>query len=132
MKLHDWPSRFATFIAARTNLPFAWGANDCCSFAGDCVQALTGVDAAAQLRGHSSAKQAYRAVKRHGGIAGIATVALGPALPAAFAQVGDVVLARAGKRDMLAVCNGGTAFAPGPLGLVSVSMADATLCWRAA
>lgn len=132
MKYHDWPTRFEAFTLARRSMPFAWGANDCCSFAGDCVQALTGVDAAATLRGHATAKQAYRALQQHGGVAGIATAAWGQPIPAAFAQVGDVVLTKAGKRDMLAVCNGGTALAPGAHGLVSVSMADATLCWRAA
>lgn len=112
-------------------MPFAWGANDCCTFAADCVQAITGSDCAESLRGHTTAKQAYRALQKHGGVIGIATAALGQPVPAAFAQVGDVVLSKAGKRDMLAICNGGTCLAPSANGLAHLDMASATLCWRA-
>lgn len=128
MKLQDWSIRFDALIRARLTMPFEWGANDCCTFAADCVQAMTGSDCAASLRGHSTAKQSYRALKTHGGVIGIATAALGQPMPAAFAQVGDVVLSKAGKRDMLAICNGTTALAPSASGLVSVALGD--LCWR--
>lgn len=35
---------------ARRSVPFAWGSNDCRLFAADAVQAMTGVDHAAELR----------------------------------------------------------------------------------
>lgn len=132
-KLHDWQVRFETFIASRTATPFTWGKNDCAIFAADCVCALTGRDVALPaFRRHATERQAARLLKRHGGVAGIATAALGQPVPASGAQVGDVVLAKAGSRDMLAICNGATCIAPGPRGLAVLPMAQASLCWRLA
>jgi hypothetical protein len=132
-RLPDWQLRLADLIAKRQTMPFAWGQNDCALFAADCVQAITGQDPApAGLRRHRTAKQACRQLVRHGGLASIASSALGQPRPAAFAQVGDVVLAAAGKRPMLAVCNGCTAMAPGPVGLVQVPIDPQAQCWRVA
>ena len=130
-KLQDWQVRFEAFIKARRALPFAWGSNDCAIFAADCVQAITGQDPApAGLRSHATEKQAARSLERHGGLVGIATAALGEPVPISQACVGDVVLCKSGKRDMLAICNGSTALAPSAQGLVSVGMDDASMCWR--
>lgn len=130
-KLHNWQIYYEAFVLSRMGEPFAWGANDCATFAADCVRALTGVDPAAKgLREHTTELQAARALKAHGGLIGIATAALGPPLPALQAQVGDVVLTKAGERDMLAICNGATCIAPGPHGLVHLGMDTATACWR--
>lgn len=132
-RLPDWPLRLERFIASRARAPFAWGKNDCALFAADCVQAITGQDPApAGLRGHTTAKQAYRALHRHHGLAAIATGSLGEPVPANCATVGDVVLLQVQGRDALAVCNGTTALMPSPYGVASVSMATATHCWRLA
>ena len=129
----DWPLHLERFIAQRFAMPFAWGTNDCAIFAADCVQALTGQDPApASLRRHATAKQAYRAIARHGGLAAIATSSLGEPVPVRMACVGDVVLVQAGKRDALAICNGTTAMMPSARGLVSVGLATATCAWRVA
>jgi hypothetical protein len=132
-KLQDWQVRFEQFIAARTTAPFSWGANDCAIFAADCTHAITGVDVALpDLRRHKTELQAARVLKRHGGVVGIATAALGQPVPACGAGVGDVVLAKAGKRDMLAICNGSTCMAPGPSGLSFLPMPPDSVCWRIA
>lgn len=113
----------------RWSAPFRWGVNDCATFAADCVIALTGTDPAPpDLRGHFTARQAYRALKRHGDLRTVATAALGEPRPAMLAQIGDIVLTKAGTRDMLAVCNGRQALAPSAAGLVSVPLGD--WCWR--
>lgn len=132
MRLHDWQIRLESFIRARRSMPFAWGTNDCCTFAADSVQAITGEDKAATLRGHTTAKQAYRTIQRNGDMAGLATTAWGKPIPAAFSQIGDVVLIKIGKRDALAICNGSTCMAPSAGGLAHLDMAAASLCWRAA
>ena len=132
-KLPDWQLRFEAFVAARQATPFAWGSNDCATFAADCVQALTGIDPAPKgLREHRTDLQAARTLQQHGGLVGIATAALGAPVSALQAQVGDVVLSKAGVRDMLAICNGATCIAPGPVGLVHLGMSTASLCWRVA
>ena len=132
-KLQDWQLRFEAFIKERQTMPFKWGVNDCAVFAADCVQALTGVDVALpELRTHTSELQAARLLKKHGGVQGIATAAMGQSVNVLQANVGDVVLTESEGRDMLAICNGGTCIAPGPLGLVHLGMDSARLCWRVA
>ncbi len=130
-KLQDWQIRFEGFIAQRSAKPFTWGTNDCAVFAADCVQALTGVDVAQpSLRKHKTELQAARLLKRHGGVVGIATAALGQPVPAMQAQVGDVVLAKSNGRDMLAICNGATCMAPSGTGLAVLAMPVDSVCWR--
>ena len=132
-RTQDWQLRLAQFLAARRTTPFAWGHNDCATFAADCVLAITGTDPAPPaLRNHRTAKQALRALRRHGGLVGIATAALGPPVPPAQANVGDVLLLKSGHHDALAICNGVTAMAPSAHGLVSVGLHSARHCWRVA
>jgi len=115
----------------RARTPFAWGTNDCAIFASDFVMAITGTDPApADLRLHRTAKEAHRAIQSHGGLASIATNAVGEPVSVSFAGVGDVVLLKAGKRDALAICNGSTALMPSAIGILSVSLDTATLCWK--
>ncbi len=47
----DWEMRLHEFIESRKGSAFAWGSNDCCLFAADAVEAMTGVDLAANFRG---------------------------------------------------------------------------------
>ena len=43
-RLDDWPARLHAYIRARHDMPFAWGSQDCCTFAiSGGVEALTGV-----------------------------------------------------------------------------------------
>lgn len=128
-RLPTWPTRLEALLAQRQTQPFAWGLNDCCTFAADCVQAITGQDPApAALRHHRTQKQAARALKRHGGMVGMAVAALGQPVPSSQACVGDVVLCTSANRPMLAICNGTTALAPSSTGLVTVPLG--ALCWR--
>lgn len=129
----DWPLRLEHFFAVRAAMPFVWGRNDCATFAADCVQALTNQDPApAGLRKHSTAKQAYRAIQRHGGLVAIATAAMGAPVPVCTAAVGDVLLVRSQGREALAICNGSTALMPSAQGLVSVGVDTASHAWRLA
>lgn len=50
----NWQRLFHDFIEARSDAPFAWGVNDCCTFAADAVLAMTGADLAAEYRGQYS------------------------------------------------------------------------------
>lgn len=129
-RLHDWQLRLEAFARARTEAPFAWGSNDCALFAADAVHALTGERLCEELRGYDSARQAIRILLEQGGVQGLATKALGGPIPVAMAAVGDVVTVRTGKREAMAICNGGTAIAAGPEGMVAVPMAFATAAWR--
>jgi hypothetical protein len=130
-RLHDWQLRYAAFARERAAMPFAWGANDCCLFAADAVLALTGTDPAEQLRGtYSAALGAARVLEEHGGVAALATAALGPTLPPALAGVGDVVLIETGGREALAICNGTSVIGAGERGTVSYGIGAAKSAWR--
>ena len=131
MRLQDWQLRFAAFIRARTAVPFAWGRNDCCLFAADALQAITGRDFAAGVRGaYQDARGAAALVRERGGLAEIATAALGPSVPPLMAMVGDVVLVENEGREVLAICNGTSAIAPAEAGLAVIGMDAARACWK--
>lgn len=130
MRTRNWQAALSAFVAARRSEPFAWGSNDCCLFAADAVQAMTGIDHAAELRGYGSARDAVRVVESGGGLARIASRALGEPVAPAFAAVGDVVLIENEGRDLLALCNGTTALAPGELGMVVLGMDAAKAAWK--
>lgn len=130
-RLPDWQSRLAELIAARRAAPFAWGKNDCCTFACDCVRAMTGHDPARGLRGHRTAKDAAAALRDNGGLRALANARLGAAIAPAEAQVGDIGLATVEGRPALVVCGGSAWTGPGKEGLVSVPMSSVMRAWRA-
>ena len=127
----DWQTRFAACLAQRWARPFAWGQQDCALFAADGVQACTGVDPAADLRGqYDSALTAMRVLEAHGGLVGLAGARLGAPIHPALAQPGDIGLVINDDRECLAVCSGPMWLAPGASGLVPMPAASAFRAWR--
>jgi hypothetical protein len=131
-RLPDWNMRLDALARSRLMVPFAWGTNDCFAFAADAVQALTGVDELAGLRGpHRTWKAAYRRHARTpGGALGvIAATRLLPVDPR-LAQRGDLVRIAQPFFDLLAICNGDCAIAPGLQGLEATPLDGAISAWR--
>jgi hypothetical protein len=129
----DWPERLAAFIEGRRLVPFAWGSNDCCCFAADAVQALTGVDLAAAFRGtYDTEFGAARALLDHGSVLALATAMLGePRELPKLAQRGDVVWYAQDDRQMLGIVVGnGEWCGPGEQGLAFNPMDDVAVVWR--
>ena len=130
-RLPDWQTRLECLCADRMAAPFVWGQQDCCLWAADAVQALTGQDPAAHLRGqYDTAEGAARLLRELGGVRAVATTALGPAVPVLRAAVGDVVLIHNAGRDLLGVCIGTAVLAPGPAGLGAVPLMSAQAAWK--
>jgi hypothetical protein len=135
-RLPDWQARWAALCADRQDTPFTWGVHDCCMWAADAVQALQGWDPAQEWRGtYATALGAARLLADHGGVQGFATAALGVPVAPLWATVGDVVLieqpeAPEGQRHLLALCNGASALAAGPHGLLAFGMGAATAAWK--
>lgn len=131
MRLTDWTRRLSALMLEREPLPFAWGANDCASFAADAVQAQRGEDALAELRGPRRTALAARRQERDiGGIpAAIARAGLAE-VPPALAQRGDLLWLEQGGEHVLAVCWGEFAAAPGPEGLAFAPAGRAVRAWR--
>lgn len=96
----NWPQLFHEFIDSRKSLPFDWGSNDCALFVADSVNAMTGHDLGACLRGQYSSlagavvKMAEITGRPRATVEDIAEhLAPGPERKSAlFAQRGDIVL----------------------------------------
>lgn len=130
-RLRDWQLRYAVLVRARMSAPMVWGQHDCCLWAADCVQAITGVDPAQQLRGlYSTERDARRLMAQLGGMAAIATAALGKPVFACMASVGDIVLVTQAQQTLLAVCNGGTLLVVGQDGLQTQFMPLQCKAWK--
>lgn len=130
MRRYDWQIQFAEFVRERLSMPFAWGSNDCCTFAASAIEAITGINPMADVTPYDSEMAAARLILRAGDLQALASQFLGAPLPPLMAAVGDVVLVMNAGRELLAVCNGGTALAPGALGIEVVGMESAVAAWR--
>lgn len=103
-RLPDWFTRLGGLVSSRLDEPFTWGERDCCLWAADAVQAVTGVDQAADLRGtYSTAYGAARVLAQTGGLAALCTQRLGPEVAPVAAQVGDIGLVDEGASGALVV-----------------------------
>jgi hypothetical protein len=121
-------------IYAKHATPFTWGEHDCCAFAAGVVLELTGVDHFKPFAGtYSTARQASKVLKKHGGVSGIATYALGKKIAPLTAGRGDIVLVNTPEHgDTLAVCIGEKCAAPGVDTLQYLPMSTAISAWGVA
>lgn len=133
-RFEDWPSRLFGFVESRRAEPFAWGSQDCCLFAADAVQAITGVDPAASLRGYTSKAEAVELIAKYGTLEDLVSgkcremnfVEVAPKL----AQRGDLVVFENAGNPALGVCLGAHAAFPGKDGLVFHPLAECRRAWR--
>jgi hypothetical protein len=138
MRLDNWSGLQAAFIEQRRNMPIIWGQNDCVLLALDQVLAISGVDAAADIRGkYNTALGAARRMKSLYGSANLSVAASAVAarwggqeiLPAACSR-GDLVLHNSPDGPALGVCVGRQFISPGKIGLVWLSIKNAVRGWR--
>lgn len=130
MRVRDWQDRFSAYVRERAAVPFAWGTNDCCTFAAGAVEALTGANPMAGVEPYSSEMAAARLILRAGDLRALASQFLGAPVPPLMAAVGDVVLLVNEGRELLGVCNGINALAPSPEGVVALEMSAALSAWK--
>lgn len=138
---HHLTDHLPAFITVRLNEPFSWGANDCAMFAADAIEAMTGVDVAAEFRGKYSTKLgAFKAIKK---IVGGSTVADAAVYCAEkhglreyqyplMAKRGDLAIVRNDVGEEIAgivALNGRHVWVPGNSGLVSLSIMDVIRSW---
>lgn len=130
-RLADWEDRLASLIAQRIDQPFVWGVNDCALFAADCIEAMTGVDLAPDLRGQwQDQRQALRVIAGLGGLAAaVEVLGLVESSPL-FAQRGDLVLHRRDGSDALAICLGSNLAGPSESGLLFFGLESGGRAWR--
>jgi len=129
----DWPQRLANFVQSRATTPFAWGQNDCCSFAADAVLMMTGSDPMRLLRGrYSTERGAMRLMKKAGGLGPLVSRYMGaPIESPVVASRGDVVLVPVSPaRSGLGICVGADVAVVGEHGVLMINMTSALAAWR--
>lgn len=105
-RLPDWRARLFSLVEQKENEPFAYGTNDCSTFGADVVNALTGVDPAAQFRGKYKTKLGgIRAIRKAGYQDQIDFLEKNyTEIAPAFATVGDIGITSNATGDGVALC----------------------------
>lgn len=130
-RLPDWSLRLGALVAGRLDSPFAWGSNDCCLWAADAVEAVTGVDPAAGFRGsYDTALSAARTLQSLGGLVALCEQHLGPEITPAQGQPGDIGLVDEAPMGALVVCLGLHWMGSGTSGLRPVTTEKVSRAWR--
>lgn len=118
MRRENWPASLANYVEERSKMPFAWGKNDCCSFACSWIHILVGFDPSAEFI-YNDAKSALNILKREGGVEEIAIAICEqwgwPECAPVRAQRGDVVLIDTDNGPALGICVGSRCVFPGNL-----------------
>ncbi|MBC2731386.1 hypothetical protein [Thiobacillus sp.] len=131
-RVETWPQVLAEFLAD-ADRPFEWGTWDCGLMAANCVQAMTGVDIAAEFRGrYKTAKGARRVMRGAMGemMTRVAATYGMPEIDIRLAQRGDMVMIETPLGEALGICTGPTVACTGPDGLVFRPMSRALRAWR--
>jgi hypothetical protein len=131
-RYRDWQSRLQTVLNERRMAPFAWGTNDCCTFAADCVLAITGHDPAEGLRAHQTLEEATAVIAENGGVIALADARLGERVRPALAFVGDVGLVDTPNGPGFVICNGETWLGPGAERMHTIPHSEVKMAWRIA
>ena len=106
----------AVFIAARDQMPFEWGANDCVTFCAGALQALTGTDPLSGIPSWKDEKTALRALTKRGGLLEAVSGVL-QRIPVALAHRGDVGAVQGERGPLLVIIEGLTLVGPDADGL---------------
>lgn len=127
MRVADWPERLAALLEERRHAPFAYGTQDCATFAAAAVEAVTG-----ERRWEPPYSTEREALRLMGGdLVGAVGDVLGAAVTPSRARRGDLVVLLADDgRQVLGVCIGERAAAPALDGLVFPPMSQAVAAWR--
>lgn len=100
MRLHNWDRLLAEYVESCRQMPFEWGVHDCCLFPANAAKLITGIDYAAEFRGHYSTEiGAKRALLRYGqgDLASTLSHILGDPVPLLSLRRGDIALAHDGN-----------------------------------
>ena len=110
-RIPQWETRaFPDFLRSRVDTPFKWGVQDCCLFAADAVQAITGTDIADDFRDkYTDEPSAFALIKS---VTGGTTVADAVAYCATkHGLVENVHPLMAKRGDLVVIANGGSLIA---------------------
>ncbi|CZZ84552.1 MULTISPECIES: DUF6950 family protein [Enterobacter cloacae complex] len=130
MKHPDWHNRLIAVIRAAEKRPFLWGEHDCCLFAADCAEAMTGDNFADGWRGtYDSETGAKKALLRGGGSLEKVLAKYLDEVPVKMAQRGDIAVVENADTRCAGVIYGGAVWVPGEEGLVCLRIKPLS-AWR--
>ncbi|AWC83134.1 DUF6950 family protein [Enterobacter cloacae] len=130
MKHPDWHNRLIAVIRAAEKRPFLWGEHDCCLFAADCAEAMTGDNFANGWRGtYDSETGAKKALLRGGGSLENVLAKYLDEVPVKMAQRGDIAVVENSGTRCAGVIYGGAVWVPGEAGLVCLRIKPLST-WR--
>ncbi len=130
MKHPDWHNRLIAVIRAAEKRPFLWGEHDCCLFAADCAEAMTGDNFADGWRGtYDSETGAKKALLRVGGSLEKVLAKYLDEVPVKMAQRGDIAVVENAGTRCAGVIYGGAVWVPGETGLVCLRIKPLST-WR--
>jgi hypothetical protein len=120
------------YMRERMRTGFAWGGQDCVTFAAGAVEAQTGADPLREISSRwSTERGAARVLKTFGGMEAAVSSVLRPIAPAMAAR-GDVAGWLDGKgRLQLAIVEGETLIGPGQAGLTRLPRKAMVKAWSA-
>lgn len=133
----DWQSALSAYVVACANQPFRYGAMDCGLFVAGSIEAVTGVDVAAELRGtYSTRTQAFEVIRSVCGRKSMGAIADHLASKFGIEQVGvlragrgDAVQSRTGRLGIVAM-HGTEILTPARHGLLRLPLEHAARAWR--
>lgn len=130
MKHPDWHNRLIAVIRAAEKRPFLWGEHDCCLFAADCAEAMTGDNFAEGWRGtYDSETGAKKALLRGGGSLEKVLAKYLDEVPMKMAQRGDIAIVENAGTRCAGVIYGGGVWVPGETSLVCLRVKPQS-AWR--
>ena len=127
----NWATLLYQAIEDRTDSRFVWGEFDCCLFAAECVEAITGVNVMPDVK-YKNQKEAVEVIQSNGGLSAMVTSILGPSRFPLMASRGDVVMRHDDATDMmsLGVCVGSLVAFPAMRGVSYVNLSDCICSWK--
>jgi hypothetical protein len=130
MRHPDWPERLAHYVEASRSAPFEYGKMDCCHFAGNAVEAMTG-DNPMRSFDYRNRLGAERLIRSAGTLDALVNRALGEPVHSSQAGRGDVVIADLEEGATVGICLGEhCAFVTDPAGITFRSRSVIRAAWR--
>lgn len=110
-RLPNWPELLARYVESKANEPFVWGANDCCSFAINAVERITGTQVMPVT--WDSEEAAYAVIDAMGGVVTKCTELFGqPSTNYRAIRRGDIALCPHSNMQSIMVCTGTSVCGP--------------------
>lgn len=130
MRKLNWAIALQNQITEFNQKQFEWGTHDCCTFAADCVLAMTGHDKMAKYRGgYKSLLGAQKKINKAGGLEAAITAELGEPKQATYAKRGDVIYFISPLGATAGICVGSRIAAPAISGIAYTPISEAIFAW---